>query len=150
MSLHSFRCHVISQVNLSLQANQYAFSLFTVLSNLAAAVPSRFKALTRSCVVIPCSFQHHDHLPMTRGIWSKKAGGVVYHNGRSYVLDHFKDRTKILGDLSEGNCTLEIDDIKPFDNGPFCFHAERENDKYKFNNSCVFIIMKGLELILTI
>ena len=126
------------------------FSLFIVLSNLAAAVPSRFKALTRSCVVIPCSFQHHDHLPMTRGIWSKKAGGVVYHNGRSYVLDHFKDRTRILGDLSEGNCTLEIDDIKPFDNGPFCFHAERGDDKYKFNNSCVFIIMKGLELILTI
>ncbi|XP_062278442.1 uncharacterized protein LOC133983388 [Scomber scombrus] len=114
-----------------------------LLSNLAATVPSRFKALTRSCVVIPCSFQHHDDLPMTRGIWSKKAGGVVYHNGRSNVLDHFKDRTRILGDLSEGNCTLEIDDIKPFDNGPFCFHAERQNDKYKFSNSCVFIIMKA-------
>ncbi|CAK6960430.1 uncharacterized protein LOC121905273 isoform X1 [Scomber scombrus] len=114
-----------------------------MLSNLAATVPSRFKALTRSCVVIPCSFQHHDDLPMTRGIWSKKAGGVVYHNGRSNVLDHFKDRTRILGDLSEGNCTLEIDDIKPFDNGPFCFHAERQNDKYKFSNSCVFIIMKA-------
>eukprot|EP00064_Thunnus_orientalis_P016176 superscaffoldBa00003149_g16239 len=114
-----------------------------VLSNLAADVPFRFTALTRSCVVIPCSFEHHEVLPMTRGIWSKKAGGVVYHNGKSNVLDHFKDRTKLLGHLQEGNCSLEIDDIKPFDNGPFCFHAERGNDGYKFNNSCVFIVMKA-------
>ncbi|XP_067457968.1 uncharacterized protein [Thunnus thynnus] len=114
-----------------------------MLSNLAADVPFRFTALTRSCVVIPCSFEHHEVLPMTRGIWSKKAGGVVYHNGKSNVLDHFKDRTKLLGHLQEGNCSLEIDDIKPFDNGPFCFHAERGNDGYKFNNSCVFIVMKA-------
>lgn len=87
-------------------------------------------------------------MPLTRGIWSKKTGGIVYHNGRSQVLDHFKDRTRLLGDLNEGNCSLEIDNIKPFDNGPFCFHAEKGNDKYRFNNSCVFIVMKGLESIL--
>ncbi|XP_035528098.1 uncharacterized protein LOC118335777 isoform X2 [Morone saxatilis] len=110
---------------------------------LAADVPFRFSALTRSCVVIPCSFQFQEDVPLTRGIWSKKNGGIVFHNGQSRVLDHFKGRTKILGDLSEGNCTLEIDDIKPFDNGPFCFHAEKGNDKYRFNNSCVFIVMKA-------
>ncbi|XP_078789267.1 myelin-associated glycoprotein-like [Oryzias latipes] len=58
------------------------------------------------------------------------------------VMHHFRDRTKIVGDLSERNCSLEIDDIKPSDNGPFCFHAERGNEKYTFNNSCVFIVMK--------
>ncbi|GAA6224944.1 myelin-associated glycoprotein-like [Lates japonicus] len=108
---------------------------------LAADVPFRYNALTRSCVVIPCSFQGDELL--TRGIWSKKTGGVVFHNGRSHVLDHFKDRTRLLGNLNEGNCSLEIDDIKPFDNGPFCFHAEKENEKYRFNNSCVFIVMKA-------
>ncbi|XP_056236064.1 uncharacterized protein LOC130171837 isoform X2 [Seriola aureovittata] len=110
---------------------------------LAADVPFRFSALTRSCVVIPCSFQYGGEMVLTRGIWSKKSGGVVYHNGQSYVLDHFKGRTRLLGDLHEGNCSLEIDDIKPFDNGPFCFSAEREHEKYRFNNSCVFIIMKA-------
>ncbi|XP_044063589.1 uncharacterized protein LOC122881428 isoform X2 [Siniperca chuatsi] len=110
---------------------------------LAADVPFRIRALTRSCVVIPCSFQYQEDVPLTRGIWSKKTGGVVYHNGQSHVLDHFKDRTRMLGDLNEGNCSLEIDDIKPFDNGPFCFHAEKGNDKYRFNNSCVFIVMKA-------
>ncbi|KAE8288648.1 hypothetical protein D5F01_LYC12523 [Larimichthys crocea] len=110
---------------------------------LAADVPFRFSALTDSCVVIPCSFQYEEDVPLTRGIWSKKTGGIVYHNGRSQVLDHFKDRTRLLGDLNEGNCSLEIDNIKPFDNGPFCFHAEKGNDKYRFNNSCVFIVMKA-------
>ncbi|XP_035289668.1 myelin-associated glycoprotein-like [Anguilla anguilla] len=43
----------------------------------------------------------------------------------------------------EQNCTLEIDEVKPHDNGPFCFRAEKGMDKYTFNNSCVFIVMKA-------
>lgn len=70
----------------------------------------------------------------------------MFHNGRSHVLDHFKDRTKIVGELSEGDCSLEIDDIKPFDNGPFCFSAEKDHARYRFNNSCAFVVMKGLEV----
>ncbi|XP_043973386.1 myelin-associated glycoprotein isoform X2 [Gambusia affinis] len=108
-----------------------------------ADVPVRFSALTRSCVVIPCSFQDDEDQPLTRGIWYKKTGGMVYHNARSNVLDHFKDRTKILGNLNEGDCSLEIDDIKPFDNGPFCFYGEKGAKKYRFHNSCVFIVMKA-------
>uniref|UniRef100_A0A667Z8G4 Si:dkey-238d18.9 n=1 Tax=Myripristis murdjan TaxID=586833 RepID=A0A667Z8G4_9TELE len=101
-------------------------------------------ALTRSCVVIPCSFQE-EHEPLTdlRGIWYNRDGDNVYHNGQSQVYDHFKGRTRILGDLDRQNCSLEIDDIKPFDNGPFCFRAERGNTKYRFNNSCVFIVMRA-------
>ncbi|XP_054478238.1 Schwann cell myelin protein-like isoform X2 [Anoplopoma fimbria] len=111
---------------------------------LAADVPFRFSALTRSCVVIPCSFPYQEDEPVTRGIWSKKTGSVIYHNAQSYVVDHFKGRTRILGDLNEGNCSLEINDIKPFDNGPFCFHAEKgNNERLRFNNSCVFIVMKA-------
>lgn len=118
-------------------------SLFAAF--LVADVPFRFTALTRSCVVIPCSFQHEADVILKRGIWSKKTGGAIYHNAQSFVLDHFKGRTKLVGNLDEGDCSLEIDDIKPFDNGPFCFHAEGEHQTYRFNNSCVFIIMKGLK-----
>uniref|UniRef100_A0A665SZK2 Si:dkey-238d18.12 n=1 Tax=Echeneis naucrates TaxID=173247 RepID=A0A665SZK2_ECHNA len=110
-------------------------------SILAANVPFRITGLTHSCVVIPCSFCYER--PLTRGIWSKESGDVIYHNSQSNVLDHFKGRTRLLGDLMEGNCSLEIDNIMPFDNGPFCFHAEKGHEKYIFNNSCVFIIMKA-------
>uniref|UniRef100_A0A669EE39 Uncharacterized LOC102075623 n=1 Tax=Oreochromis niloticus TaxID=8128 RepID=A0A669EE39_ORENI len=53
-------------------------------SALPADVPLRFSALTRSCVVIPCSFQYKEDEPMTRGIWSKKKGDIIFHNGQSY------------------------------------------------------------------
>ncbi|XP_035983541.1 LOW QUALITY PROTEIN: uncharacterized protein LOC105920909, partial [Fundulus heteroclitus] len=110
---------------------------------LAADVPFRFSAVTRSCVVIPCSFHDDEDQPMTLGIWYKKTGGIVYHNAQSAILDHFKDRTRIVGNLNEGDCSLEVDDIKPFDNGPFCFYAQKGEKNYRFNNSCVFIVMKA-------
>uniref|UniRef100_A0A8C9Z8N7 Ig-like domain-containing protein n=1 Tax=Sander lucioperca TaxID=283035 RepID=A0A8C9Z8N7_SANLU len=88
----------------------------------AADVPFRFSALTGSCVVIPCSIPYQEDEPFTRGVWSKRNNDIIYHNGQTFVVDHFRGHTSILGDLNEGNCSLEIDDIKPFDNGPFCFH----------------------------
>ncbi|CAL8286747.1 unnamed protein product [Merluccius merluccius] len=110
---------------------------------LAADVFPRVPALTGSCVVIPCTFQPQgDATADLQAVWYSQSGGHVYHDGQSKVLDHFKGRTKILGDVSKKNCTLEIDNIKSFDNGPFCFRAERGNDKYRFSNSCVFIIMQ--------
>lgn len=117
--------------------------LLTAFHTLAGEVPFRFTALTRSCVVIPCSIQQQENT-LTKGVWAKQNGGNIYHNAQSRVLDHFKGRTRILGGLREGNCSLEIDDIKAFDNGPFCFHAEQKNLRYRFNNSCVFVVMKGL------
>lgn len=149
-SLILLPCCVTSGL-ITIDIPSWLVSLSTALHVQPADVPFRFSALTRSCVVIPCSFPYQEDEPVTRGIWSKKTGDVIYHNAQSYVVDHFKGRTRILGDLNEGNCSLEIDDIKPFDNGPFCFHAERgNNDKRRFNNSCVFIVMKGLELPLII
>uniref|UniRef100_A0A7N6BHF9 Uncharacterized protein n=1 Tax=Anabas testudineus TaxID=64144 RepID=A0A7N6BHF9_ANATE len=128
-------------------------NLFKILhvftGSIYATVPFKLSGLARSCVVIPCSFQHQDML-FTRGIWAKKNGEIVYHNGQSNIADHFKKRTKMLGDLNDGHCSLEIDDIKSFDNGPFCFHVQKENTNYRFTNSCVFIVLKGLESLQTI
>ncbi|XP_055019477.1 uncharacterized protein LOC110171494 isoform X2 [Boleophthalmus pectinirostris] len=108
-----------------------------------ASVPFRVQALSRSCVVIPCSYENPHKLLLTRGIWVKQSGSVVYHNGRSQITDHFKDRTRMVGNLHHGDCSLEIDDIKPFDNGPFCFKAEKGSTEYRFNNSCAFVLMNA-------
>ncbi|XP_066535156.1 uncharacterized protein [Hoplias malabaricus] len=109
-----------------------------------ANVQPRISALTRSCVVIPCTFNTGEHtITRLRGLWYTSTGEYVFHPGKSNVLDNFKGRTKLLGEIDEQNCTLEIDDVKAHDNGPFCFRAEKDNNKYGFNHSCVFIIMKG-------
>lgn len=130
------------------QCSLCAVCLHTAFHILAGEVPVRFTALTHSCVVIPCSFQQQESTLITKGIWTRKSGGNIYHNAQSQVLDHFKGRTRILGRVGEGNCSLEIDKIQVFDNGPFCFHAEQKKEKYRFNNSCVFVMMKGLLLLL--
>ncbi|XP_053543544.1 uncharacterized protein LOC108277733 isoform X2 [Ictalurus punctatus] len=109
-----------------------------------ANVAPRISALTGSCVVIPCTFQTGDKfIPRLRGLWYTNEGKYVYHTGQSNVMDNFKGRTKLLGNPDDKNCTLEIDNVQAHDNGPFCFHAEKGNDKYSFNHSCVFIIMKA-------
>ncbi|KAF5880259.1 uncharacterized protein DAT39_023239, partial [Clarias magur] len=111
---------------------------------LEANVVPRISALTKSCVVIPCTFQSGD-MPITRlrVLWYTSTGQYVFHTGQSNVIDNFKGRTRLLGNPDEQNCTLEIDKVQAHDNGPFCFHAEKGNDKYRFNHSCVFIIMKA-------
>ncbi|XP_073719543.1 uncharacterized protein [Misgurnus anguillicaudatus] len=108
-----------------------------------ADVAPKITALTRSCVVIPCTFNMEVVLAtQLRARWVSEKG-YMYHTGPSNVLDNFRGRTRLLGNPDEQNCTVEIDGVKPHDNGPFCFQAEKDEDKYKFNNSCVFILMRA-------
>nr|XP_055053175.1 myelin-associated glycoprotein-like [Misgurnus anguillicaudatus] len=108
-----------------------------------ADVAPKITALTRSCVVIPCTFNMEVVLAtQLRARWVSEKG-YMYHTGPSNVLDNFKGRTSLLGNPVEQNCTVEIDDVKPHDNGPFCFQAENEEVEYKFNDSCVFILIRA-------
>ncbi|XP_043114180.1 uncharacterized protein LOC122358440 isoform X2 [Puntigrus tetrazona] len=109
-----------------------------------ADVTPKITALHRSCVVIPCSFKtDEEYLTRLRVLWVTRKGGYMFHTDPVDVLDNFKGRTRLLGNPDEQDCTVEMDDVQTHDNGPFCFQAERGNDKYRFNNSCVFIIMRA-------
>ncbi|XP_041843470.1 myelin-associated glycoprotein-like [Melanotaenia boesemani] len=94
-----------------------------------ASVVKQLKALVSFCVVVPCSFTHSGgELPASklRAIWhlldAKKEN--IYHEDPTKISDSFRDRTKILGQLGQGNCTLEIIEIKDHENSPFCFRIE--------------------------
>lgn len=104
-------------------------------------------ALVTSCVVFPFSFTHpHENLPTSRlgGIWhrSNKRNEKIYYEDNTKVLDNFRARTQLLGQLGQNNCTLEIIEIKDHDNGPFCFRIELAQtetdafttDKFSFVN----------------
>ncbi|XP_073674442.1 uncharacterized protein [Garra rufa] len=115
----------------------------TYFQYVADVIP-KITALPRSCVVIPCSFKSEDEfLTRLRVLWVDRKGGYMFHTDPVDVLDNFKGRTRLLGNPDEQNCTVEIDNVQTHDNGPFCFQAERENERYSFNNSCVFIIMRA-------
>uniref|UniRef100_A0A673H931 Ig-like domain-containing protein n=1 Tax=Sinocyclocheilus rhinocerous TaxID=307959 RepID=A0A673H931_9TELE len=104
-------------------------------------MPKEIRGLQGSCLVIPCSFK--EYVTRLRVLWVTKKGGYMFHTDPVDVLDNFKGRTRLLGNLDEQDCTVEMDNVQTHDNGPFCFRAERENERYSFNNSCVFIIMRA-------
>jgi len=114
-------------------------------------VESEMEALVSSCVVLPCSLTYppqQQPSSRTKGMWHMKDKweDYIYHNDPTRVLDNFKGRTKLIGSLGKSNCSLEIDDVKNHDNGPYCFRVELETsktDKFSFVGNCVTIKMIG-------
>uniref|UniRef100_A0A4W6CU03 Ig-like domain-containing protein n=1 Tax=Lates calcarifer TaxID=8187 RepID=A0A4W6CU03_LATCA len=119
-----------------------------------ATIVKNLDALVSSCVVVPCSFSHpKEKLPTSRlrGIWhrSNKRDEIIYYEDKTRVLENFRGRTQMLGDLGQNNCTLEIVEIKNHDNGPFCFRIElartetdtETKDKFSFVEDCVELNM---------
>ncbi|XP_035862214.1 uncharacterized protein LOC116049324 isoform X2 [Sander lucioperca] len=119
-----------------------------------ADVVKKLDALVTSCVVVPCSFTHpKENLPTSRlrGIWHRSTDRDqrIYYEDRTQVLENFRGRTKLLGQLGQDNCSLEITNIKDHDNGPFCFRIELARtetdtstvDKFSFVESCVTFTM---------
>ncbi|XP_072317435.1 myelin-associated glycoprotein-like [Eucyclogobius newberryi] len=119
-----------------------------------ATVAKQMDALVSSCVVVPCFFSHpKENLPTARlrGKWhrTKEKDQLIYFEDNTRVLESFRGRTRLLGELGKGNCSLEITDIKSHDNGPFCFRIElartetdtETEDKYSFEDDCVTMHM---------
>lgn len=126
------------------------FTIPTSTEEWKVTVPKKLDALVDSCVVIPCSFTHpQENLPTPRlkATWylSNNPDHHVYCEEAEEVMEKFKDRTKLLGPLGQNNCTLEIVDIKDYDNGPFCLQIEilqeedqtGPTDSKSFVDSCV-------------
>uniref|UniRef100_A0A3Q1I544 Ig-like domain-containing protein n=1 Tax=Anabas testudineus TaxID=64144 RepID=A0A3Q1I544_ANATE len=112
-----------------------------------AEVVQKLDALVSSCIVIPCTFTYpENNLPRSklRGIWHLKSdkNQRVYHEDNTRVLENFRGRTKLLGNLGQNNCTLEITEIEDHGNGPYCFRIElAENEdptinKFSFVEDC--------------
>ncbi|KAM8869058.1 myeloid cell surface antigen CD33-like isoform 2-T2 [Spinachia spinachia] len=125
-----------------------AFSSPVFAEEWKANVVKELDVLVKSCVVVPCTFTHpKEYLPNSRlsGIRHHFAGREerIYCEDRTQILENFKGRTKLLGHLSDGNCTLEMTDLKDHDNGPFCFRIELPTavDKFSFVDSCVMFRM---------
>ncbi|XP_055053161.2 sialic acid-binding Ig-like lectin 14 [Misgurnus anguillicaudatus] len=125
------------------------FGVFVFADVWKVQVEHEMKALVSSCVVLPCSFQYPGTVQpssRTRAIWHKKdkTNVFIYSEDKTNIEDNFKGRTRLVGRLGELNCSLEIDEIKNHDNGPFCFRVELQTsvkDKYSFVKNCVHINM---------
>ncbi|XP_041648566.1 sialoadhesin-like isoform X2 [Cheilinus undulatus] len=121
----------------------FSTALQTKASAWKAKVPSSVKGLLGSCVVIPCTFDYPDPkrtLTEISGMWTNADHQLICHTVQSKVIQQFRGRTELLGDVRQKNCTLKIDPLKESDRGPLNFRIEMANyEKYSYRQSAVTI-----------
>lgn len=96
-------------------------------------MPRDISAMTNSCVVLPCSFIYPSGIKPYKGIhgiwyfghpYPQLFPPVVFKSRTDIVHESFKGRTRLLGDLTQKNCTLLINDVGAEHSGRYYFRAD--------------------------
>ncbi|XP_053305921.1 sialoadhesin [Spea bombifrons] len=91
--------------------------------------PDTRKSVSGSCLLIPCSFNYPRDVQPVKGIvpiWFKNYGAnrmLVYHPTGA-IDGTFQGRADFLGDVTQKNCTIVINDVKTQDAGAYKFRFE--------------------------
>uniref|UniRef100_A0A3Q2PYN5 CD80-like immunoglobulin C2-set domain-containing protein n=1 Tax=Fundulus heteroclitus TaxID=8078 RepID=A0A3Q2PYN5_FUNHE len=104
-------------------------------------VPSNIPALQGSCVVIPCVYTY----PKTKkilnrwvGFWKRGEMIVSTNLPKIKLTQEFRKRTKLMGNLRSGNCTMRISSVRTTDVGPFYLRIEIPQHKMHTERNFVF------------
>ncbi|XP_040183136.1 myelin-associated glycoprotein isoform X1 [Rana temporaria] len=98
----------------------------------AAWMPASISAFKETCVAIPCSFNYPEDIRPTtiQGIWyfnspyPKNFPPVVFKSKTSTAHEIYMGRTKMIGDLQESNCSIQIDRVSSELQGKYYFRAD--------------------------
>lgn len=114
-------------------------------SSWMITVPSSVRGLPGSCVVIPCSYDFPDPgktLTQFTGMWANTTKQFIYHPVKSNIMQQYQNRTELVGDIMQKNCSLKIEPLQKSDTGPFYFRIEIANyDKFSYILKKVSIAM---------
>ncbi|XP_078092344.1 sialic acid-binding Ig-like lectin 12 [Mustelus asterias] len=103
--------------------------------------PSEMTAQEGSCVQIPCRYSYPSHLTNQPriGIWYKNeergTKPTAFHSEEhNRISSQFRNRTRLSGDLKDGNCSLIIHNVRQGDAGSYYFRIEFDvKNSYNFD-----------------
>ncbi|XP_073674448.1 myelin-associated glycoprotein [Garra rufa] len=112
-----------------------------------AEVPESVVGLSGSCVEIPCKFSYpakETTYTEFTGIWYKgNEESTVYHTDNSKIIDSFKGRTSLIGDLRKNDCSLKISSLRSSDAGQYFFRIEIKHlNMYTYKKDKVSVTVK--------
>ncbi|KAL7836042.1 hypothetical protein SRHO_G00283890 [Serrasalmus rhombeus] len=96
-------------------------------------VPKSVKAVEGICVKISCHTSSHDEVK-----WYKYKGmgyPVVYSRSTADILQEFRGRTSVPGSPNQGDCSLQINNVRQEDNGISLYpwiYPETSSNQYKY------------------
>uniref|UniRef100_UPI00398E49DA sialic acid-binding Ig-like lectin 13 isoform X1 n=1 Tax=Pristiophorus japonicus TaxID=55135 RepID=UPI00398E49DA len=115
---------------------------YLLLSLLQAVLSQEWKGVTPRevtaqeglCAQIPCHYSYPSHLANQPrdGLWINNehpiTSSIAFHSkDRNHELPRFRHRTRLSGDLKDGDCSLIINSVTQQDAGPYYFRIEFEN-----------------------
>ncbi|OCT71171.1 hypothetical protein XELAEV_18038077mg [Xenopus laevis] len=95
-------------------------------------MPQSISAFRETCVSIPCTFDYPKDIrpSIIHGIWyfnspyPKNLPPVVLKTKTNTAHDNYMGRTKLLGDIQEYNCTIQIDRLNMDLQGKYYFRVD--------------------------
>lgn len=120
-------------------------ALHTQTTSWTLTVPPVTKGLPGSCVVIPCLFDfpaQKNEMTEFTGMWKDAGENLICHSTDSEVMPMYRNRTRLVGNLAQKDCSLGIDPLNPSDVGPFHFRIEiAQLDSFSYVRNIVSIVM---------
>ncbi|XP_075462380.1 myelin-associated glycoprotein isoform X2 [Ascaphus truei] len=117
----------------------------------SAWMPQTVSAFRQTCVAIPCNFNFPDDLrpSVVHGIWyynspyPKNFPPVVLKSKTNTAHESYTGRTKFVGELQLGNCSLQIDKLSMELQGKYYFRADLGGyNQYTFSEHANLYILE--------
>ncbi|XP_062912751.1 myeloid cell surface antigen CD33-like [Mobula hypostoma] len=104
-----------------------------------ADIPTEVTAQRGLCARIPCHYRYPSSLENKQrtGVWFNKKGAtksIVFHSrDHAFESSRFQLKTQLTGNLSDGDCSLLINNIKQEDEGSYFFRIEfKSSSNYNY------------------